>query len=340
MQPGAGRRGPPLAAARARAGPGRWISKARRTGSTVTLTFTVPSVNLDDTRPADIGKVEVYAYTAMAQNDVRDVRRMKLVTSLPVRKPPDPDAEHARAGKPGERAGRGARHAGWPARPAGPGLEQGARRDRDRDARREHAHAPGAGSQKREGGAPRRRSRARVRHAGRSRRWPDRRRCRGGPPLLRGLRRQPARQPWRRVAAAAGAARRGARCAGEAGPGRHRGRRRGELVRARRAQGCRSRSPRTGDALPANVPRRTGVRLPSSSSTSYRSRCRPSVTAAAARTGAGLAAPARPDGDAGQGPHVDRHAAPSSGSSAATTCARSSSRARRRSRAIRRPSRA
>lgn len=67
--------------------------KARRAGDTVTLSFTVPSANIDDTRPADLARLEVYAYTAMAQNDVRDTKRMTLVASIPVRKPPEREAK-------------------------------------------------------------------------------------------------------------------------------------------------------------------------------------------------------------------------------------------------------
>ena len=67
--------------------------KARRVGDTVTLTFTIPSVNMDETGPADLGKVEVYSYTALNQNDVRDVRRMKLIRTITVRKPSEPEPE-------------------------------------------------------------------------------------------------------------------------------------------------------------------------------------------------------------------------------------------------------
>jgi hypothetical protein len=128
ISPGCGKKGPPLAPfVRV---PGRAMDlKARRTGSTVTLTFTVPSVNLDDTRPADLAKVEVFAYTAMAQNDVRDTRRMTLVASRPVRRPANPEAEGGKRGEgrePGER-GRPPAPAGpiAPTRPAGPGVDQG-----------------------------------------------------------------------------------------------------------------------------------------------------------------------------------------------------------------------
>ena len=78
--PGCGKKGPPLAPL-ARA-PGRAMDiAARRIGDTVAITFTVPSANMDESKPADIARVEVYAYTAMAQNDVRDTKRMTLVAS-------------------------------------------------------------------------------------------------------------------------------------------------------------------------------------------------------------------------------------------------------------------
>jgi hypothetical protein len=88
---------------------------ARRTGDVVALTFTIPSANVDGSTPADIGRVDVYAYTAMAQNDVRDPKRMTLVASVPVRKPPAPEPEDAKKKpKPG------------PPPPPEPGESQGA----------------------------------------------------------------------------------------------------------------------------------------------------------------------------------------------------------------------
>jgi hypothetical protein len=111
--PGCGKKGAPLAPL-ARV-PGRAMDiAARRTGDVVAVTFTIPSANIDESKPADIGRVDVYAYTAMAQNDVRDPRRMTLVGSVPVRKPPEPDAEDAKKQKPG------------PPPPREPGEDQGA----------------------------------------------------------------------------------------------------------------------------------------------------------------------------------------------------------------------
>jgi len=120
--PGCGKKGPPLAPI-VRA-PGRAMDvKARRAGDTVTLSFTAPSANIDDTRPADLARLEVYAYTAMAQNDVRDIKRMTLVASTPVRKPPEREAKPA--GEPVQpEAGRPASAA--PAARPEPGVDQGA----------------------------------------------------------------------------------------------------------------------------------------------------------------------------------------------------------------------
>lgn len=106
---GCGKKGPPLAPLLLV--PGRAADlTARRTGQIVTLTFTVPSANVDQTRPADIARVEVYAYTALLQNDVRDTRNMTLVATIPVRRPPDPDkkpgsARPREAPEPGEEQG-------------------------------------------------------------------------------------------------------------------------------------------------------------------------------------------------------------------------------------------
>jgi hypothetical protein len=116
-----GKKGPPLAPLNRV--PARVMDlTARRTGDVVAVTFTIPSANMDDSRPADIGRVDVYAYTAMAANDVRDPRRMTLVGSVPVRKPPEPEAEKP---KPGDRKA-GAQKPAAPPAPPEPGEAQGA----------------------------------------------------------------------------------------------------------------------------------------------------------------------------------------------------------------------
>jgi hypothetical protein len=113
-----GKKGPPLAPL-ARV-PGRAADLAvMRTGDAVAITFTIPAANIDETRPADIGRVDVYAYTAMAPSDVREPRRMTLVGSVIVRKPPEPETERADEAK--------KKPAPKPPPPPEPGEAQGAR---------------------------------------------------------------------------------------------------------------------------------------------------------------------------------------------------------------------
>ena len=111
---GCGKKGPPLAPL-ARV-PARVMDLGiRRTGDEVAITFTIPSANIDETRPADIGRVDVYAYTAMAPSDVRDPRRMTLVGSVQVQRPPEPVPEDQTKKKPAA-----------PPPPPEPGEAQGA----------------------------------------------------------------------------------------------------------------------------------------------------------------------------------------------------------------------
>ena len=112
-EPGCGKKGPPLAPL-ARVPQRVMDVAARRTGEAVTITFTIPASNIDETKPADIGRVDVYAYTAMAPGDVRDPRRMTLVGSVTVRKPPEPQPEDA------------SKQAPLPPPPPEPGEDQGA----------------------------------------------------------------------------------------------------------------------------------------------------------------------------------------------------------------------
>ena len=112
--PGCGKKGPPLAPL-ARVPQRVMDATARRTGDEVAITFTIPSSNIDETKPADVGRVDVFAYTAMAPSDVRDPRRMTLVGSVQVRKPPEPPPEGDARKEPA------------PPSPPEPGEDQGAR---------------------------------------------------------------------------------------------------------------------------------------------------------------------------------------------------------------------
>jgi hypothetical protein len=117
--PGCGKKGPPLAPMLRVPGRASDIA-ARRVGDTVSVTFTIPSANIDETKPADIARIDLYAYTAMDLSDVLNTRRMTLVSSIPVRKPPEPQVtKEGEAGQPPKPA--------VPPAPPEPGEDQGAR---------------------------------------------------------------------------------------------------------------------------------------------------------------------------------------------------------------------
>jgi hypothetical protein len=65
---------------------------AVRRGSEVTVQFTVPTTNTDGTRPANVARVDVYAYTGL--NDVPEkdlLKRATKIGSVGVKAPRDPD---------------------------------------------------------------------------------------------------------------------------------------------------------------------------------------------------------------------------------------------------------
>ena len=66
--------------------------KAARRGDAVDLQVTVPSANTDGTRPANVQRVDVYAYTGpTAMTDAELIKRGTKVASLAVKAPKDPD---------------------------------------------------------------------------------------------------------------------------------------------------------------------------------------------------------------------------------------------------------
>lgn len=64
---------------------------ARRMGETVYVKFTVPAANQDGTTPADLERVDVFAYTAAQPTDSPTLKNATLIASVPVNEPP-PDA--------------------------------------------------------------------------------------------------------------------------------------------------------------------------------------------------------------------------------------------------------
>ena len=92
---------------------------AARRGNAVAVSFTVPSVNTDGTRPANVGTAEVYAITApVTIPPLSDANLLKLGTkigTLEVKAPRDPNLT-ADADDPSDEVDA----------PEGPGLDQGA----------------------------------------------------------------------------------------------------------------------------------------------------------------------------------------------------------------------
>ncbi len=74
---------------------------ARRAGTVAYLQFRIPEANSDNTRPADIERVEVYGFTGPAPTPADVVRYATLVTAIPVRRPLEEgdDAPRAASGK-------------------------------------------------------------------------------------------------------------------------------------------------------------------------------------------------------------------------------------------------
>jgi hypothetical protein len=99
-----GKKGPPLAPLRAQ--PGRIVDlTARRVDADVYLRFTIPAQNQDGSRPADLGRVEVYGLTGQAVDEQgrpldREgfLRAAMLVETIAVRPPVLPGADAAEPG--------------------------------------------------------------------------------------------------------------------------------------------------------------------------------------------------------------------------------------------------
>ncbi|PYR04740.1 MAG: hypothetical protein DMG00_22875, partial [Acidobacteria bacterium] len=91
LLPACGKKGPPLPPlVKIPAAPAEFT--ADRRGATVDLQFTVPSSNTDNSRPANIERVDVYAITAPASiTDDQLLKRGTRVASVDVKAPRDPN---------------------------------------------------------------------------------------------------------------------------------------------------------------------------------------------------------------------------------------------------------
>jgi len=115
---GCGKKGPPLAPLVKLPVPPADLAALRR-GDTVDVSFTVPAVNTDGTRPANVASADVYAITApVTVPPMSDEILLKLATkvgSVEVKAPADPNVT-ADADDPSDEVDA----------PEGPGLDQGA----------------------------------------------------------------------------------------------------------------------------------------------------------------------------------------------------------------------
>jgi hypothetical protein len=112
---GCGKKGPPLPPLPNFPVAPADVSATRR-GDEVTIRFKVPGANASGITPANIERVDVYAWTGEALAPPEVFRHAAVVASVPVRRPPPP-AEPAEEGQPPPPP---------PAPPTGPGLDQGA----------------------------------------------------------------------------------------------------------------------------------------------------------------------------------------------------------------------
>ncbi len=86
---GCGKKGPPLPPfAKAPAAPAS--PSARRLGNIVEIRFTVPVVDLDGQRPANLDRIEVWALTGQVSDPALFLEYATLVGTVPVRPPPPP----------------------------------------------------------------------------------------------------------------------------------------------------------------------------------------------------------------------------------------------------------
>ena len=112
---GCGKKGPPLPPLIKLPAPPADFTAQRR-GSKVDLQFTVPSANIDGTRPANVERVEVYGFTGPPTvTDDQLLKRGTKVASVPTKTPGDPN-ETIEPDEPQDELQP----------PEGPGLDQGA----------------------------------------------------------------------------------------------------------------------------------------------------------------------------------------------------------------------
>jgi hypothetical protein len=94
--PACGKKGPPLAPL-LRLPAAVEDFAGRRLGSTAYLRFKIPAANQDGSRPADIGRIEVYAISGTPATSDEILKKGTMVATIPVRRPAEPDEQRKRS---------------------------------------------------------------------------------------------------------------------------------------------------------------------------------------------------------------------------------------------------
>jgi hypothetical protein len=81
---------------------------AKRIENDIVLQFTVPTVNTDNSGPADLRRIEVYAHTGPLPAPADFLKYGTLVASIPIKQPPEPEEEKAESGATGAVGATGA----------------------------------------------------------------------------------------------------------------------------------------------------------------------------------------------------------------------------------------
>ena len=90
MHTACGQKGPPLAPIVYLPRPVTEVAR-KRVENDVVVQFTVPTVNTDDSGPADLRRIEVYAHTGPLPAPADFLKYGTLVASIDIKQPPKPE---------------------------------------------------------------------------------------------------------------------------------------------------------------------------------------------------------------------------------------------------------
>jgi hypothetical protein len=73
---------------------------AKRVENEVVIQFTVPTVNTDNSGPADLRRIEVYAHTGPLPAPTDFLKYGTLIASIPIKQPPPPEEQREESKEP------------------------------------------------------------------------------------------------------------------------------------------------------------------------------------------------------------------------------------------------